>query len=185
MYAIIHLLTAFYLQVNHFSALESGFFLHQNAINRVLNNWPQSHQHAIQHSKQAKNRVSFVTIVTPTNPPPAPPEGRGDENDSLMIRAQPLLLIRSTHEQPLPSHPRGGGRGGVCNFLSASLLSNKVILCVRDTDPTPAPPLHGRGVDYSACCFQIAISNKLITDEHSAKRLTTIPLVADEHPASG
>ena len=113
----IHLLTAFYLQVNHFSASESGFFLHQKAINCLLNNCPHSHQHPIQLSKQAKNRVSFVTIVTPTNPP-------------------------------------------------------------------LAPPLHGRGVDYSACCFQIAISNKLITDEHSAKRLTSISLVADEHHQS-
>ena len=30
-----------------------------------------------------------------------------------MIRAQPLLLIRSTHEQPFPSHPRGGVGAGL------------------------------------------------------------------------
>ena len=30
-----------------------------------------------------------------------------------MIRAQPLLLIRSTHEQPLPSHPRRGVGAGL------------------------------------------------------------------------
>ena len=144
LYAIIHLLTAFYLQVNHFSASESGFFLHQNAINRVLNNWPQSHHPPIQHSKQAKNRVSFVTIVTPTNPPPAPPEGRGDENDSLMIRAQPLLLIRSTHTQPLPSHPRGGVGVGSVISCQRNCYQPDCPLCEEIlTPPLPLPYMGG------------------------------------------